>query len=54
MASVIILNMTHPRELETKIEQGLEKGYKLVGPVTTCVRLSGDVIYTATLIREEK
>lgn len=54
MTKVKVLSMTHPRDLELKIEKYLREGFKLAGSVTTTVRLSGDTIYVATLVQEEE
>lgn len=53
MTKVKILAMTQQRDLEVRIEEYLLHGFKLAGPVTTAVRMSGDFVYVATLILEE-
>lgn len=55
MGNVKILEMTNTRDLQGMVQQYLDAGYRLVGPVAACVDgRNGNMRYVATLILEEK
>lgn len=51
-AEVKILNYLDHLALERKIEEGIRKGYRLVGPVSVGVNMNANVIFVATMIKE--